>query len=77
MRGVTGQLGDVEWFSVIGRAADPPVIDEDELVSRRESIDERRIPVGTRCGEAIENQKRSAFPNSTITNLRALDSDPR
>jgi len=66
-------LCDAEWFSIIGRATDPAVIDEDQLVERRESIDERRIPVGAGRGEAIQHQKRLAIANSTITNLRAID----
>jgi hypothetical protein len=40
MCGIISELGDVEWFSVISRTADPAVIEEDELVRRRESIDE-------------------------------------
>ena len=77
MRGIVCELGDVEWLSVVARAADPAVIEQDELVGRPEPINERRIPVGARRGEAVQDQKRSAFPNSAITNLRALDRDRR
>jgi hypothetical protein len=39
MRGVTGELGDVECLSIIGRAPDPAVIDKDQFVRRRKAID--------------------------------------
>ncbi len=40
MRGIIRELGDVECLSVISRAADPAVIQENEIVGRREPIDE-------------------------------------
>jgi len=40
MRDVTGELGDVEWLSGIGRAADSAVIQKNEITGRREPIDE-------------------------------------
>jgi len=39
-RRVIGELGYVKWLSVVGRAADPAVVEEDELVGRRKPIDE-------------------------------------
>jgi len=43
MRGISGQLRDVEWLSIICRAANTPVVQQDEFVRRRESINERWI----------------------------------
>ena len=40
MRGIIRELGDVECLSVINRAADPAVIQENEIIGRREPIDE-------------------------------------
>src|SRR5438552_4098732 len=73
MRGVVRKLSDVKRLSVIGRAPDPAMIEKDELVGRRESINERRVPVGARLSEPIQDQKRPALPDSTRTNLRAID----
>ena len=40
MRSVISELSDVERLSLIGRVADPAMIEKDELVGRRESINE-------------------------------------
>ena len=45
VRRIISELSDIEWPSVIGRSAHPSVIKQDQLVRRREPIDERRIPV--------------------------------
>src|ERR1700741_5603725 len=72
MRSVISELSDFEWLSVIGRSPATAMIDEDELVRRCEPVDERRVPVGARRSEPIEDQKGRGFPNSTITNLHAI-----
>ena len=74
-RSIIGELGDIKWPSVIRGAADPTVVEEDELVGRCEAVDERRIPVGARRGEAIQEQERSAIPNSTTNDSRAINLD--
>jgi hypothetical protein len=73
MRGVLGKPGDVEWLSIIARARDPAVIEQNELLDGCESIDERRVPVLVCRGEAIQHQKGSASANWTISDLNAID----
>jgi len=40
MRSVISELSDVERLSLIGRVADPAMIEKGELVGRREPINE-------------------------------------
>jgi hypothetical protein len=40
MCGIIGEFGDIERLPVVAGAANPAIVDEDELVGRRESIDE-------------------------------------
>ena len=68
LRGIIGELRNVEWLSVVRRTANAAVVEQDEFVRRRESINERWIPVCTRRTEAIQDQKRSALPDSAINN---------
>jgi hypothetical protein len=77
VRAIIRELRDIEWISVVGRATDPAVVEEDELVGRREPMDERRIPVGARRSEPVQKQKRAAISNSAINDLRAIDLDRR
>jgi hypothetical protein len=40
-RGVVGKRDNVEWLPVIRGAADPVIVEQEQLVVRRESVDER------------------------------------
>ena len=53
----------------------PRLFEQDEFVRRRESINERRIPVCTCRAEAIQDQKRSALPDSAINDSSAINRD--
>jgi hypothetical protein len=77
MRGIISELGDVEWLPVISRITHSPVIDQDQLVERREPMDERRIPVGTCRSESVQDQKRPALPNTTVGDLCAIARERR
>ena len=77
VRGIMGELGNVEWLSVVRRTANAAVVEQDEFVLRRESINERRIPVCTRRTKAIQDQKRSAASDSAINNSSAINRDCR
>ena len=77
VRGIIGELRNVEWLSVVCRTANAAVVQQDEFVRRCESINERRIPVCTRRTEAIQDQKRPALPDSAINNSSAINRDCR
>src|SRR5436309_13990914 len=51
--GVISEPGDVEWPPVVGRTADPAVVQKDHLVGGCEPMDEQRIPIGARCSESV------------------------
>jgi hypothetical protein len=70
-------LGNIKWLSVVCGATDSAIVEEDELIGRREPVDKRRIPVRTCRGEAVQDYKRSAISNSTISDFRAIDWDRR
>ena len=72
---IIGEPCDVERFPIVSRATDPAVVDEDQLVRRRETIDERRIPIGVRRGKSVQNKQPQAIPNATIGNLCTIDLD--
>jgi hypothetical protein len=73
MRRIISELTDVEWPSVIGRSAHPSVIKQDQLIRRREPIDQRKIPVSNGRSEPVQHEKWWAIPNTTISDLRAID----
>jgi hypothetical protein len=73
--GIIREASDIEWPPVVGRTADPAVIEKNHLVVRREPVDEQRIPVGTRRTESVQNQKWATIPKSPINNFRAIDFD--
>ena len=75
VRGIIGELRNVERLSVVRRTANAPVVEQDEFVRRCESINERRIPVCTRRTEPIQHQKRSAGSDSVINELSAINRD--
>jgi hypothetical protein len=75
VRRIISELSDIEWPSVIGRSAHPSVIKQDQLVRRREPIDERRIPVSNGRSEPVQDQKRWTTSDTTISDLRAIDWD--
>ena len=75
VRGIMSEPGDVEWPPVVTRTADPAVVEEDQLVGRREAMNERRIPVAARRGESVQDQKRAAIADSPINNFRVIDLD--
>ena len=77
VRGIIGELRNIEWLSVVRRTANAAVVEQDEFVRRCESINERRIPVCTRRTEAIQDQKRSAASDSAINELSAINRDCR
>ncbi len=72
VRGIISEPGDVEWPPVVGRIADPAVVEKDQLVGRCEPMDEQRIPVAARCGESVQDQKRTAIADSPINNFCVL-----
>src|SRR5467141_5009606 len=74
-RGIIGELGNIKWPSVVCGATDSAIVEEDELIGRREPVDKRRIPVRTCRRETIQDHKRSAVPNSTISDLGPVDLD--
>jgi len=76
-RGIIGELGNIKWPSVVCGATHSVIVEEDKLVERRESINERRIPVRARRGETIQDQERSAMSNSTISDSSAINRDCR
>src|SRR2546430_2069308 len=55
--GVVGELGDIEGRSVIRGKPDAAVVEEDDLVDRREPVDEGGVPVSARRGQAVEDQQ--------------------
>ena len=75
MRGISSKLRDVERLSIICRAADAAVVQQDQFVRRRECINKRRIPVCTCRTEAIQDDKRSALPDSAINDSSAIKLD--
>ena len=77
VRGIIGELRYIEWLAVVSRTANAAVVEQDELVRRCESINERRIPVCTRRTETIQDQKRPALPHSAINNSSAINRDCR
>ena len=52
-RGIIGELGNIKWPSVVCGATDSAIVEEDELVGRREPVDKRGIPVCTCRAETI------------------------
>src|SRR5439155_17188595 len=74
-RGVVCELADIEWSSIIGGSANAAVIEEDQFVGRRQPFDERGIPVGTGCGQPIEDQQRSPAPAPTVSKPPPIDRD--
>jgi hypothetical protein len=76
-RGISSKLRYVEWLSIIYRSADAPVVQQDKFVARRESINERRIPVSARRRETIQQHKRPALPDTAINNSSAINRDHR
>ena len=54
-RRVARKFGDVEWRSIVVRGADAAVVEEDNFIGGRESVDERWVPVGARRGEPVED----------------------
>jgi hypothetical protein len=76
-RGIIGELVDTKWPSVVRGGTDPAIVNEDELVGRREHVNKRRIPVRACRGEAVQDYKRSAISNSTISDFRVIDWDRR
>ena len=77
VRGIIGELRNVERLSVVRGNANAPVVEQDKFVRRCESINERRIPVCTRRTEAIQDQKRSAASDSVTNELSAINRDCR
>ena len=77
MCGISSQLRYVEWLSIICRAANTAVVQQDEFVRRRESINERWIPVCTCRAEAIQDNKRLATSDSAISDSSAINLDHR
>ena len=75
MRRIISELSDIEWPSVVGRSAHPSVIKQDQLVRRREPVDERRIPVSNGGSEPVQDQKPWTTSDTTISDLRAIDWD--
>jgi hypothetical protein len=75
VRGVVRELVDIEWRAIISGSADAAVVEEDELVGRRQAFDERRIPIGAGRGQPIENQQRSPAPKPMISDSSAIDRD--
>src|SRR6266496_1285657 len=74
-RGVVRELADIEWNSIICGSANAAIIEEDQLVGRRQPFDERGIPVGTGCGQPIEDQQRSPAPAPTVSEPPPTDRD--
>jgi hypothetical protein len=70
---IIGELGNIKWPSVVRGATDSAIVQENELVRRREPVDKRRIPVCTCRGETIQDHERSTIPNSTISDLGSID----
>jgi len=70
-------LIDTKWHSVVRGGTDPAIVNEDELVGRRERVNKGMIPVRTRRGEAVQDHEWTAFSNSTIGDFRATDWDRR
>ena len=68
-RGIIGEFSNIKWLPVVCGATDSAIVEEDELVGRRESVDKRRIPVRACRGETIQDHKRSAISNSTISDF--------
>ena len=77
VRGIIGELRNVEWLSVVRRTANAPAVEQAEFVRRCESINERRIPVCTRRTEAIQDQTRPAASDSALNELSAINRDCR
>src|SRR5207249_6727409 len=75
VRGIMSEPGDVEWPPVVGRTADPAVVEKNQLAVRGEPVNEQRIPVGTRRTESVQNQKGATIPKSPINNFRTIDFD--
>ena len=48
-----GKLGDIEPLPIVCRTAHASVVQQDQFVRRRKSIDKRWIPVRTSCSEAV------------------------
>ena len=59
---VVGELGDIEGRFAIRGKPDAAVVEEDDLVGRRELVDEGGVPVGARRGQAVEDQQWSPLP---------------
>jgi hypothetical protein len=74
-RGIIGELVDTKSPGVVRGGTDPAIVNENELVGRREHINKRRIPVRTRRGEAVQDYKRSAISNSAISDSSAINLD--
>jgi len=72
-RGIIGKLCYLERLSIVCRAADTAVVQQDEFVGRCESISERWAPVCTRHTEAIQDHKRRTFPDDATNNLSAIN----
>jgi hypothetical protein len=72
-RRIIGELGDIKWASVVSGATDAAIVEEDDLVGRRESVEKRRIPIRTCRRESVQDHERSAIPNSMISDLRPID----
>jgi hypothetical protein len=72
-RGIIGELGNIKWLSVVCGVTDSAIVEEDELIGGSEPVDKGRIPVRTCRGETIQDDKRPAVPNSTISDLGPID----
>src|SRR5437773_5500026 len=68
---IIGEPCDVERFPILSRATDPAVVDEDQLVRRRETINERRLPIGGGRGKAVKIEQREDIPIGTVCTLCA------
>ncbi len=75
MRGIISELRDVEWLSIICRGANTSIVQQDEFVRRRESINERWILVCTCRSEAVQHHKRPALADSTVNTSSAIKLD--
>jgi len=72
-RGIVRKLGNIKWLSIVCGATDSAIVQENELVGRREPVDKRGIPVRTCRSETIQDHEWPAMTNSAITDLRPSD----
>jgi hypothetical protein len=76
-RGILGEFSNIKWLPVVYGATDSAIVEKDELIGRSKPVDKGRIPVRTCRGETIQDDKRSAVPNSTISDLGTINRDGR